>query len=447
MNEDTPISHGEPVPPSPVTPGPVATTAGEAPMSAGGDGVVSGTDAREQAARAAVPPQASREVAGGMLPPASGPVRRRGRRRWLVVMVVGVVVLAAGAGAVWLAGGFPARGSPGSRDGGGLFGTSTATVTRETLSAQTMVDATLGYAGSYTVTVPGSASPGSPGPGAGAFTWLPPAGRVIRQGQVVYRTNNGVPTYLLYGRVPAWRELTEGIRGADVAQLNHDLVKLGYSGGGYLAAEGWDYFSWDTGDGLERLQARLGLAQTGTLPLGQAVFAPGALRVATVRASLGAAASGPVFSATSARHVVSISLGAADQSEVERGDPVSVTLPDGSVTAGVISSVGTVASGHGSSAAITVLVRLDHPGAAGHLDQAPVTVNITTSRVRGVLAVPVAALLARSEAGGGYAVEVAAGRRYRLVPVTLGLFDDAAGTVQVTGPGLAAGQRVVVPTT
>jgi hypothetical protein len=29
--------------------------------------------------------------------------------------------------------------------------------------------------------------------------------------------------------------------------------------------------------------------------------------------------------------------------------------------------------------------------------------------------------------------------------VTLGLFDDAEGKVQVSGSGLAAGQRVVVP--
>jgi len=224
-------------------------------------------------------------------------------------------------------------------------------------------------------------------------------------------------------------------------------VRLGYAGAGYIAGPGWDYFSWDTRYGLEQLQAKLGLEQTGSLTMGQAVFEPRALRVATVRASLGAAASGPVLSATSARHVVSISLDAADQSEVTTGDAVTITLPDGSVTPGVITSVGKVASGHGNSARITVLVRLVHPGAAGHLDQAPVTVAITTSRVRGVLAVPVAALLARSEAGGGYAVEVASGRRHRLVPVTLGLFDDAAGTVQVTGPGLAAGQRVVVPTT
>ena len=32
-------------------------------------------------------------------------------------------------------------------------------------------------------------------------------------------------------------------------------------------------------------------------------------------------------------------------------------------------------------------------------------------------------------------------------PVSLGLFDDADGLVQVTGSGLAAGQQVVVPAT
>jgi hypothetical protein len=57
--------------------------------------------------------------------------------------------------------------------------------------------------------------------------------------------------------------------------------------------------------------------------------------------------------------------------------------------------------------------------------------------------VPVDALLARPS--GGYAVEVTGSGGHHLVPVTPGLFDDAAGLVQVTGPGLAAGQRVVVP--
>jgi hypothetical protein len=86
------------------------------------------------------------------------------------------------------------------------------------------------------------------------------------------------------------------------------------------------------------------------------------------------------------------------------------------------------------------------PAATGTWDQAPVQVGITTASVPNALVVPVAALLAQS--GGGYAVEVVGtGERSRLVPVSLGLFDDAAGLVQVTGPALAAGQEVVVAST
>ena len=86
------------------------------------------------------------------------------------------------------------------------------------------------------------------------------------------------------------------------------------------------------------------------------------------------------------------------------------------------------------------------PAATGKWDQAPVQVGITTARVRDALTVPVTALLAQS--GGGYAVEVVgAGARNHLVPVSLGMFDDADGLVQVTSPSLAAGQEVVVPVT
>jgi multidrug efflux pump subunit AcrA (membrane-fusion protein) len=64
--------------------------------------------------------------------------------------------------------------------------------------------------------------------------------------------------------------------------------------------------------------------------------------------------------------------------------------------------------------------------------------------VENALTVPVTALLAL--AGGGYAVEVVDPTGvHRLVAVELGLFDDAGGLVQVSGSGLKAGQRVVVP--
>lgn len=365
----------------------------------------------------------------------AGNGHRAGRRRWVKATAAGAVVALAGAGAVWLAGGFGTSASPSTGNSGGGHGTSTALVSRRTLASQTTVNATLGYAGSYTVT----------GKGGGTLTWLPAQGRVIREGQVLYRTGNGVPVVLLYGTVPAWRALQEGMTGADVVQLNHDLVRLGYADSGSIAGLGWDYFSWETRYGLEQLQTALGITSpAGTLPLGSAVFEPSALRVSTVSAQLGGAASGGIFTATSDRPLVKISLGASQQSEVKAGDGVTVTMPDGRSTPGVISSVGKVATGSGNSATIPVHVRLDHPGAAGGLDQAPVTVTITIGSVKNALVVPVTALLARS--AGGYAVEVVgAGGTHHLVPVTVGVFDNAAGLVQVTGSELAAGQRVVVP--
>jgi hypothetical protein len=97
-----------------------------------------------------------------------------------------------------------------------------------------------------------------------------------------------------------------------------------------------------------------------------------------------------------------------------------------------------------SSPTIAVDVTLTDARATGTLDQAPVQVAITTDTAKDALVVPVTALVAL--AGGGYADEVAGsdGAR-RLVAVSLGLFDDSHGLVQVTGTGLSAGQRVVVP--
>jgi multidrug efflux pump subunit AcrA (membrane-fusion protein) len=267
---------------------------------------------------------------------------------------------------------------------------------------------------------------------------------VIRQGQALYDTDNGTPVVLLDGRVPAWRALAEGDTGADVSQLNHDLVALGWAGRADIATAGWDFYSWESAYGVDQLEAHLGVsAPAGTLPLGQVVFEPGALRVSHVTASLGSLASGPVLTATSDRHVVTILLSTSQEAEVTPGDAVTVTLPDGTTAPGTVSSVGTVASGTASGATIPVQVTLTRAAAAGTLNLAPVTVNIITARSSGpVLVVPVTALLAR--APGAYDVEVAgAGNTRRYVPVRVGIFDDAGGLVQVTG-ALTPGQRVVV---
>ncbi|MBO0804659.1 MAG: efflux RND transporter periplasmic adaptor subunit [Nocardiopsaceae bacterium] len=360
--------------------------------------------------------------------------RRRGRR--VAAGLVAVTVLAAGAVAAWREGVLHSGKSPGPAQGSAPP-PATALVVRRDLSQASTVTATLGYAGSYTVT----------GKGAGTLTWMPSPGQVIRQGQALYRVDNGTPVALLYGAVPAWRALAEGNTGSDVAQLNHDLVSLGYANSTDFSALGWDYYSWETAYGVERLEENLGVSSPdGSLPLGSVVFEPAALRVSADSGRLGNPAGGPVLAATSDQHVVTIALDASQQGEVAAGDAVTVTLPGGSVVPGVISSVGKVASGSGSSATIPVHVTLDHPRAAEDLDQAPVTVNITTASAKNALTVPVAALLARPS--GGYAVEVAGpGGARHLVPVTTGIFDDTDGLVQVSGAGLAAGQHVVVPAT
>jgi multidrug efflux pump subunit AcrA (membrane-fusion protein) len=358
---------------------------------------------------------------------------RSKRRRWVAAAVV-VVVLGAGAGAAWSAGVFRPHSSISGNTGAPP--PQTYPVTRQNISETTSENATLGYAASYTVT----------GQGGGTLTSLSSAGQVIRQGQVLYKTDNGTPTVLLYGSVPAWRAMSEETTGEDVTQLNHDLVALGYANSADISALGWDYYSWETRYAAQLMEEALGVSSpSGSLSLGSVIFKPEALRVSQVTASLGNPASGPILSATSDRHVVTINLNTDMESEVKAGDAVTVTLPDTLTTPGVITSVGTVASGSSSSPTVPVDVKLTDSSAAGSWDEAPVTVNITTASVSNVLAVPVAALMAQPS--GAYEVEVVEPENTRSwVPVKLGLFDQTAGPglVQVTG-NLTPGERVVVP--
>jgi hypothetical protein len=250
--------------------------------------------------------------------------------------------------------------------------------------------------------------------------------------------------------------------GADVRQLNTDLVALKDATSSQLDPQS-SYFSAATATGLESLQARLGVPQTGRLALGQAVFLPTAAMVTSVSATLGSPAQpgAQVLQASSTTRQVTAQLDATQQSDVMAGDHVTITLPDNQTTPGVVTSVGTVAttpsgggsgssssssgnSGSGSTPTIDVDIRPTDPSATGSFDQAPVQVTITTGTADNALVVPVDALIA--QASGGYAVEVAGdGGSRRIVPVSLGLFDDADGLVQVSGSGLSAGQSVVVP--
>ena len=366
-----------------------------------------------------------------------------GERRWisrriLVTVVVVVVVIGAAIGGVAL---FGRKAPAKAASVDNAAATSTATIAKRSLSAQTNVSATLGYAGSYSVI----------NQAAGSFSQLPTAGDVIEPGSVLYAVG-GQPVVLLVGSTPAYRTLVAGISGPDALELNTDLVALG--DGTAASLGGSATFGTATAAAVMKLQAHLGVAQTGVLSADQVIFLPSAARITAVSATLGAAAqpAAVVATATSTTRQVVVALDATQQASVKVGDEVAITLPDDSTTPGVVSTVGTVATtpagGSGQGQASTPTIEVDvtptDPTTTGTLDQAPVLVAITTASVTNALVVPVAALLALT--GGGYAVEVvAADGTHQLVGVTLGLFDDADGLVQISGSGVHAGSRVVVP--
>ncbi|MGD0198975.1 MAG: hypothetical protein ABSC56_13865 [Solirubrobacteraceae bacterium] len=277
-----------------------------------------------------------------------------------------------------------------------------------------------------------------------AYSSVPSVGEIVRLGQPLFAID-GVPTLVLYGSTDATRAFSAGMSpGADVAELNANLDALGYGHG--LTG---DAFTPATAAAIRQLQVAHREYASGQLLIGSVVFTPGPIRVTSVESTVAVGApvtAGPVLSASGTALQVQIQLDPALQGQVRAGDSVTITLPNDQTTPGRITSVSSVATPgqNGASPTIAVDVVPTDPAAIGHLDQAPVNVSIASGSVNDALVVPVDALLSLEE--GGYAVEeVAADGVHHLVAVTTGLFDDADGLVQVSGRGLAAGQRVVVP--
>jgi peptidoglycan hydrolase-like protein with peptidoglycan-binding domain len=341
-----------------------------------------------------------------------------------------MVAIVVAAGVFYLRGSHPTAAASGQQPSSSL-----ATVEKRTLSSRVSVNGTLGYLGAYQV-ISGA---------QGHWTSLPAVGQVISQGQTIASVD-GTPVVLFYGAIPAYRDFRLGMSdGEDVKQLEQNLLALGYGNSSNLVATGhFDAFDIAA---VKRWQKAMGMAQTGAISLGQVVFLPDAIRITSVAATLGSMAQpgAPMATATSTTRRVLVNLSANQQSKVKVGDKVTITLPNRKTTDGTVSSVGTVATSSGNGGGtptIEVLITPTDPAATGTLDAAPVSVAIVTAQVADVLAVPVTALLAQKDA---YVVEVVdASGQHRFIPVTIGLFDDSSGLVQVEGAGLAAGQKVVV---
>jgi peptidoglycan hydrolase-like protein with peptidoglycan-binding domain len=370
------------------------------------------------------------------------PGRRPRRRRILVAGVLAAALAGAGAGGYALLDDRSATSSAATA----AKPVTTAAVTRTNLVDTEQDDGSLGY---------DDQQPLRSGV-RGVLTALPNEGATVRRGQTLYRVDDQ-PVTLFYGTLPLYRPLGSGVEdGPDVTQLERNLDVLGYGDG--LTVD--DHFSSSTTDAVNAWQADRGLEETGRVDATQVVFVGHAVRVGEHKASVGdqVNAGAPVATISSTTRVATVELAADRASIAHKGDRVDLELPSGRTVKGTITEVGKVAkaagsdssgsSGSGSGspsssgeATITVTIRVDQPRRTGDLDQTPVKVDFVTERKRGVLAVPVTALVALAE--GGYAVEVSDGGATRLVKVTTGLF--AGGRVEVRGAGLRQGQRVVVP--
>jgi peptidoglycan hydrolase-like protein with peptidoglycan-binding domain len=201
--------------------------------------------------------------------PDDGP-RRLTRRR---VAVAALLAVACAVVAIILANG--GRGKGNAPATGVPAGYTTATVARRTLTESSSVAGTLGYGATLELY----------DRLAGTFTWLPSVGATIARGGTLFRVNN-LPVVLMYGTVPAYRTLQEGVSdGSDIAQLNRNLIALGYDPEGAITdLEG---FSAATAAAVRRWQKAEGLRETGKVELGRVVFAPGARRVTALHVGLG----------------------------------------------------------------------------------------------------------------------------------------------------------------
>lgn len=354
--------------------------------------------------------------------------RTQGDRRRRRIAAAALAALAAGvAGWVLLA-----RGDGGTAQADESSGAiATATVERRDLVERETFDGSLGFA---------DERPLSSGRG-GTITRLANEGASVRRGEVLYEVDER-PTVLMLGRVPAYRAMSSGAEGADVRQLQRNLLALGYDDGGDLEATA--EFDADTAEAVRDWQEDLGLDRTGVVELGDVAFFPTPRRMGahTLEVGQGVAAGAQVAATTTLERVVTLELSASDQDLVARGDRVRVELPSGERIDGRVATVGRVAETDASDPTaeptVQVDIRLVHD-VETRLDQAPVDVDVETSRASGVLAVPVEALLALAE--GGYGLEVVDGSATHLIGVQTGDFAD--GWVEVSGPDVAEGLEVV----
>ena len=310
------------------------------------------------------------------------------------------------------------------------------------------------------------------------------AGRTISNGEKLAEID-GEPLFALSGRVPAWRDMTPGESGPDVAELQKSLASLGYYTGGDTAG----FFGPATQDAVSLYYEHLGYTApaTGGMPMTDVIFLPSLpAKVIAVNGAQGQQPGQP-FLELAARGSLALTgeLPPAYAGQVKTGlkvqifDEVTGIHAAGTVTdlgtattlapagtivdvgggSGAVGSAGSTGSGSTGTAGSSNSGSGTNPGGTPFI---PLTVNpskplpaalngenvlvtVETGRTEGpVLTVPVAAIVTTGS-GTSYVTVVGADSKQTQVPVTPGISEN--GYVQVTpvqAGQLAAGDRVVV---
>jgi peptidoglycan hydrolase-like protein with peptidoglycan-binding domain len=279
-------------------------------------------------------------------------------------------------------------------------------------------------------------------PISGTVTSIAAEGSIVDRGDILL-TIDQEPVVLLIGDLPSYRTLTAGVKGDDVAQLQQNLIDLGFGDVEGFAVDG-DHDTATTA-AVVAWQTSIGASPDGVVNLGDVYIAATPLRIGEHLVSVGDVVGNgtPILTSSVSETFVTVQLSTDDQDLVAVGDAVVVELPDGTLESAVVTEIGSVvlATQQGDTY-FEMTVILDDPASAQGLDEAPVDVQVISDRADDVLVVPVTALLALAE--GGYAVEVvAADQSTYLVAVDPGLFAD--GFVEVTSSELEEGMEVVVP--
>ena len=267
------------------------------------------------------------------------------------------------------------------------------------------------------------------------LTGLLGVGAAATRGSVLYRIEDE-PTVALIGPIPAWRPLEVGVDdGDDVRQLEENLAALGYGSGVTVDRQ----FTEGTAAAVERWEKALGRSDPdAVVDVGEVLYLSREGDVLRHDAVVGQAVEpgDSLLTVGSVDQHLAAIIDADDAGAWVSGHTVELTWADGSKTGATV---------HGTSRDVTdgtvelviALGEADRERPSG--SEADIT--IVDAERRGVLAVPVTAVVAAPD--GSRAVRIPAVKGAdRLQPIETGIV--AGGWIEIVG-GLAAGDRVRVP--